>query len=130
MLYIQSLFKQIRNNMHHAASIENKDLEAMYDWCKQWLVMVNPTKIVYMLFSSKISPSQVPLKLYGNIRLQQVFEHNHHGLIFIPNLSWSKHISTVIAKANRCLGLLKKNKYIYYPENLLKLVIFNLYVQF
>ncbi len=54
-----SLFKQIRNNMHHAASIINKDLEAMYDWCKQSLVMVNPTKTVSMLFSSKISPSQV-----------------------------------------------------------------------
>ncbi len=26
-----SLFKQIKNNIHHAASIVNKDLEAMYD---------------------------------------------------------------------------------------------------
>ncbi len=65
-----------------------------------------------MLFSSKISPSQVPPILYGNIRLQQVFEHKYLGLIFTPNLSWSKHISTVIAKANRHLGVLKKNKYI------------------
>ncbi len=28
-----SLFKQIRNNMHHADSIINTYLEAMYDWC-------------------------------------------------------------------------------------------------
>ncbi len=108
----RSLFKQIRNNMHHAASIINKDLEAMYDWCKQWRVIVNLTKIVYMLFSSKISPSLVPPILYGNIRLQQVFEHKHLGLIFTPKLPWSKHISAVIAKANRRLGVLKKNKYI------------------
>ncbi len=107
-----SLFKQIRNNMHHAASIITKDLEAMYDWCKQWLVTVNPIKTVYMLFSSKMSPSLVPPILYCNIRLQQVFEHKHLGLIFTPNLSWSKHISAVIAKANRRLGVLKKNKYI------------------
>ncbi len=70
-----SLVKQLRNNMHHAVSIINKDLEAIYDWWKQWLVMVNPTKTVYILFSSKISPSLVPPILYGNIRLQQVFEH-------------------------------------------------------
>ncbi len=102
----------MRNNMHHATLIINKDLEAMYGWCKQWLVMANPTKSVYMILSSKTSTAQVPPILYGNIRLQQVFEHKHLGLIFTPNLSWSKHISAVIAKANRCLGVLKKNKYI------------------
>ncbi len=30
----KSLFKQIRNNVHHAASIVNKDFEALHDWCK------------------------------------------------------------------------------------------------
>ncbi len=107
-----SLFKEIRNNMHHAASVVNKDLETMHDWCKQWFVTVNPTKTVYMFFSSKDSSSQVPPILYGNIRLQQVFEHKHFRFSFTPNTSWSKHISAVIAKANRCLGVLKKNKYI------------------
>ncbi len=97
--------------MQHAASVVNKDLKTMHAWCKQWLVTVNPTKAVYMFFSSKVSSSQVPPILYGNIRLQQVFEHKHRGLIFTPNLSWSKHISAVIAKANRYLGVLKKNKY-------------------
>ncbi len=74
--------------------------------------MVNPTKTVYVLVSRKISPSQLLPIDYGNIRLQQVFEHKHLGLIFTPNLSWSKHISAVITKANQCLGVLKKNKYI------------------
>ena len=82
-----SLFKKINNNIHHAASVVNKDLEGMHNWCKQWLVMVNPTKTVYMLFSRKISPSQIPPILYGNIRLQQVYEHKHLGLIFTPNIS-------------------------------------------
>jgi hypothetical protein len=107
-----SLFKQINNNIHNEASVINNDLENMHNWCKQWLVTVNPTKTVYMLFSSKISPSQVPPILYGNIRLQQVYEHKHFDLIFTLNLSWSKHISAAIAKANRRLGVLKKNKYI------------------
>ncbi len=44
--------------------------------------------------------------------MQQVFEHKNLGLIFTPSLSWSKHISAVITKANRHLGVLKKNKYI------------------
>ncbi len=48
----------------------------------------------------------------GNIRLQQVFKQKHLGLIFTPNLSWSKHISAAIAKDNRCVSVLKMNKYI------------------
>ncbi len=33
----KSLFKEIRNNMHHAASVVNKDLETMHDWCSSGL---------------------------------------------------------------------------------------------
>ncbi len=113
-----SLFKKIRNNMHHAASVVNKDLVTMHDGCKHWLVTVNPTKTVYMFFSSKVSSSQVPPILYGNIRLQQLFENKHLALIFTPNLFWSKHISAVIAKANRHLGVLKMNKYILFRKSL------------
>ncbi len=91
------LFKQIRNNMHYAASIVNKDLQAMYDWCKPWLVTVNPTKTVY-----------------GNIREQQVFEHKHCSLIFTPNLSCSKHISAVKLKPINILAFLKRTN-ISYP---------------
>ncbi len=78
----------------------------------KWLTVACDNKTVYMLLSSKMSPSLVPPIRYGNIRLQQVFEHKHIGLIFTPNLSWSKHIFAVIAKANQLLGVLKKNKYI------------------
>ncbi len=56
--------------------------------------------------------SQIPPILCGNIRLQQVFKHKYFGLMFTPNLSCSNHISAVIAKANQCLGVLKKNIYI------------------
>ncbi len=45
-----SLFKEIRNNMHHAASVVNKDLETMHDWCKLWFVTVNPTKLSICIF--------------------------------------------------------------------------------
>ncbi len=59
-----SLLKQIRNNMHHAASIVNKDLEAINDWCRQWLVTVNPTKTVYMLFQGKLPITSTPNTLW------------------------------------------------------------------
>ncbi len=50
-------------------------------------------------------------KLHHNIEVY-CLKYKHLGLIFTPNLSWSKHISAVIDKANQCLGVLEKNKYI------------------
>ncbi len=79
-----SLFKQIRNNIQHATSVVNKDLENMHDSSSKQLIQLK--KFIYIFFS-KVSPSQVPPILYCNIRLQQVFEHKHLGLIFTPNLS-------------------------------------------
>ncbi len=33
------------------------------------------------------------------------------GLLFTPNLSWTKHIASITAKANRRLGVIIKYKY-------------------
>ncbi len=112
-----SLFKQIRNNMHHAASIINKDLEAMYDWCKQWLVIVNPTKTVYMLFTCKISSSQVPQYFmvisdsnrYSNTSTLASFLHQ---IYLGPNI----YLQSLL-KPISVLAFLKRTN-ISYPENL------------
>ncbi len=69
-------------------------------------------KLSKCIFSNIVSPSHISPILYGNTSLQQVFEHKHLGLILTPNLSWLKHISSVIVEANKYLTVLKKNKYI------------------
>ncbi len=64
-----------------------------------------------MLFSKKRQPSNVPPLLLGNHSLSKVNKHTHLGLLFTPNLSWTKHITAITAKANRRLGVSKKYKY-------------------
>ncbi len=64
-----------------------------------------------MLFSKKCQPSNVPPLLLGTHSLSKVNEHKHLGLLFTPNLSQTKHIAAITAKANRRLGVIKKYKY-------------------
>ncbi len=45
------------------------------------------------------------------IIISKVNKHKHLGLLFTPNLSWTKHIAAITAKANRRLGVFKKYKY-------------------
>ncbi len=71
-----------------------------------------------MPFSSKVSSSQVPPILYGNIRLQQVFEHKHllisHIFFLTPTCqSYLPHILLISH-----ISLLSLNLYPTYPRYL------------
>ncbi len=70
-----------------------------------------------MFFSKKYQPLNLPPLLLGTHSLSKVNEHKHLGLLFTPNLSWTKHIAAITAKANRRLGVIKKNTNIPYLVN-------------
>ncbi len=95
-----SLFKYVKHNIQQAVTTENKDLDIMHKWSIAWLVSVDPSKTVFMLFSNQMSSFLVQPIYYGIISLQQFEPHKHLGLILNLNLFWSKHISAAIAKSN------------------------------
>ena len=100
-----SIFKPVNHNITQAAKAVNSDLQLITNWSRKWLVTLNPQK---MLFSGKLPPSVVPLLRICNNIVSQVHEHKHLVLTFTPNISWTKHISNIIVKGNRRLGVLKK----------------------
>ena len=56
-------------------------------------------KTEFVIFSNKVSHQTVYTALYSNrIRLKEVDEHKHLGLIISKNLSWRKHISQKYVK--------------------------------
>ena len=62
-----SCFRPILNgNVQNAALAVNSDLEKIHKWSKQWLVTVNTSKTVVMLFSNKQTTSKLPLFSIGN----------------------------------------------------------------
>ncbi len=93
----------MNNNILQAAKIINEDLDKRKSWTKKWLVSINTTMNIFILFSKKHQPSNVPPLLLGTHSLSKVNEHRHLGLLFTPNLSWTKHIAAITAKANRTL---------------------------
>ncbi len=111
MLNDTSIFEVVNNNILQAAKIINEDLDKINSWIKKWLMSINTTKTIFMLFSKKRQPSNVPHLLLGTHSLSMVNELKYLGLLFTPNLSWTKHIAAIIIKANRRLGVIKKYKY-------------------
>ncbi len=106
-----SIFKVVNNNILQAAKIINEDLDKINSWTNKWLVSINTTKTMFMLFSKKHQPSNVPPLPLGTHSLSKVNEHKYLGLPVTLNLSWTKHITAITAKANRRLGVIKKYKY-------------------
>ncbi len=77
----------------------------------QWKVLkctvsINTTKTIFIFFSKKPQPSNVPPLLLETHSLSKVNEHNDLGLLFTPpNLSWTKHIAAITANENRRFAL-------------------------
>lgn len=106
-----SLFHKINKNINRCIELVNHDLEAIDKWSEQWLVTINVTKTVCMLFSRSRPNFKLPPIRLGNNYLTQVYNHTHLGLKLTPNLSWNGHIQELITKANNRLSLLKRYKY-------------------
>ena len=86
----------------------NRDLYRLSTWAKRWLVTFNASKTVYLQISRKTFPSPKPiLRLNGQI-IKEVNTHKHLGLTFNTSLTWSDHISNLVAKSSMCIGLLRR----------------------
>ncbi len=107
-----SIFKNVTNlDINSAANAINNDLNEIHKWSKQWLVSVNASKTIVMLFSKKKTPSILPNINLGDNALQQVTSHKHLGMTFTNNLSWTEHIENTVSKCNRIIGMFKPFKY-------------------
>ena len=93
----KTLIKTLDNN--DPFDILNNDLERLNKWSVHWKITFNPNKTEFMIFSNKVSHQIVYPSLYLNrVRLKEVDEHKHLGLIISKNLSWRKHISQKYVK--------------------------------
>jgi hypothetical protein len=86
----------------------NRDLERLSNWASKWLVTFNATKTVYLLVSRKQLPPPKPALFLNGEPIKEVLTHKHLGLTFNSSLTWSDHISLLITKAARCVGLLRQ----------------------
>jgi hypothetical protein len=86
----------------------NRDLVKLSTWASNWQVNFNASKTVYLLVSRKLNPPPKPILILNGEDVKEVSSHKHLGLTFNSNLNWSDHISHLVVKASKCVGLLRK----------------------
>ena len=81
------------------------DLDLMVKWCNHSHLMFNVSKCALLRFGSEISPPHYTV--YGEL-IPFCMSHKNLGALITNDLSWSPHISSILAKAYRALSLIKR----------------------
>ena len=86
-----------------------QDLTKLTEWAKKWQMSFNVDKCYVMhLTSPRRKPTVTNYVMDGKI-LSQVNTNPYLGVTISRDMSWSPHIATICAKANKLLGFLKRN---------------------
>ena len=83
-------------------------LNLLHQWSTNWQMQLNTDKCYLIRFTSR----QKIIDAYyhtGGSQLSSVDEYPYLGLSFSTDMSWQKHIGKITTKANRMLGLLRRN---------------------
>lgn len=86
----------------------NNDLAKVTAWCEQWQMSINFEKTVFMRITHKKEPLQFAYNV-DNVSLSEVREYKYLGLWITNELSWTKHIDTVVANSLRKLFFLRRS---------------------
>jgi hypothetical protein len=124
LVFINDIVNNIESNIHlfaddtslmdiiddHIQSYEkiNRDLQRLSTWASTWLVTFNAAKTVFLQVSRKINQAPKPILTLDGVIIKEVSTHKHLGLIFNRTLNWSDHIDSLVTKAGRCIGLLRR----------------------
>ena len=84
----------------------NRDLRKISDWGKVWKVTFNPSKTKFIVFSHHQIYPEYPDVVFNGVNVDRTIKHVHLGLTMTSNLSWRKHIFTVLNKASRAIHIL------------------------
>jgi len=96
------------NNISDTAALQH-DLDILHNWSITWNMKFNTDKCHTIRFSLKRTTNIIASYFMGGSLLSTVSEYPYLGLTLSSNMSWQKHINSVTAKANRMLGLVRRN---------------------
>jgi hypothetical protein len=85
-----------------------RDLDKLKEWADKWGMKFNASKCEVM----RIDHSQTTLHMYYNINgqvLKQANKTKYLGIMISEDLSWSPHVQYVTGKANKVLGIIRRN---------------------
>ena len=123
LLYINDITMSLESEMHLYAddavlmtnlqhdpnnmNIIEQDLQRLHQWADKWHMSFNASKTKYMIVSrTKTTIYQTPR--LNNIELENVQSYPQLGLTLDDSMNWEAHITKLISKANRKIGLIWK----------------------
>ena len=87
-------------------SLLQHDVNCLFDWAKTWGMTFNPLKCCHMQVGTDTPTTQFML---GTDFIPVANSVKYLGVHIDSNLKWNNHITKITAKANRALGLIKRN---------------------
>ena len=84
------------------------DLKRLEEWEAEWDMSFHPDKCNLLPLTRSRDPTSHDYTLHGHT-LSTVSSAKYLGVTIQSNASWDKHIDTTCAKANRVLGMLRRN---------------------
>ena len=85
-----------------------RDLDRLYEWQQKWQMRFNAAKCFTLKLYHTKPVSDNVYKL-GNSTLEEVQSHLYLGVIISHDLKWGEHVNTIVNKANRVLGVVRRN---------------------
>ena len=96
-----------------------KSLNTLHEYCKEWKFKTNVTKTKIMLFS-RGKKRHLPDLMFGNSKIEAVFEYNYLGIIFNYSGNFTKAIKSLYDKGLIAMfSLLRKARSLQSPIDLL-----------
>ena len=123
LLYINDLLEKLSATCHLFAddcllyvpiSEENdmqilqEDLNTLEKWQEDWRMKFNPSKSATMSIASSRNSTK-HIYSFCNQQLESVTSHPYLGVELTDNFTWGTHIGQSIKKAQRAMGLIKRN---------------------
>ena len=102
------LYRKV-NSVEDSNLLQN-DINSLCEWESKWKMKFNVSKCFAMCVTHKRKPLLTSYKM-NNSPLQIVSSHTYLGVEINSKLNWAEHINSISAKANRVLGLLRRNLY-------------------
>ena len=103
------LYKEI-NNLKDYEDLQD-DIYELCRWTTKWLLFFNANKCKVLLIGNNNPRFDYEMtdKNYNKVNIKVVDHEKDLGVIFQENLKFDLHISFVVNKANRILGLIKRS---------------------
>ena len=101
------IYREVKSVEDHQGLQE--DLDNLHSWSNTWQMAFNVSKCFTMSVTNARKNKRSWTYSMGGENMEKVDDTSYLGVQISKNLKWNQHIHSITSKANRILGLLRRN---------------------